>query len=437
MTAEIAVMNRLAVALAADSAVTIKTETGQKIYNTVNKLFSLSKYRPVGVMIYGSASFMDVPWETIIKVYRARLGRKSFTTLAGYADEFIGFLNRRNPMIPLSIQEQFYRQRVEAYYRAIRNDLENKVRDATAGGKAVANKNAREFASSVIHEHYGRWRKATRVASANADQERRLRRKYRALIIEARKQVFGTVPMGKKEVKELMDIAVMLCTRDLFSSDLSGVVIAGFGERDTFPGLVEYRVQDAVANRLKFAERQKTGTSFECGATITPFAQSEMVCTFMEGMDPFYGQMLSSYLPQLLEKVANCIVASFSSVSEKEKQMGMRQLGKAIPEAVRNFHEELSKHRNTRFVSPVLQAVAALPKDELAAMAESLVNLTSFKRRITTTPETVGGPIDVAVISKGDGFVWIRRKHYFQPELNPQFFATYNERQTKEATNGA
>ncbi len=39
--------------------------------------------------------------------------------------------------------------------------------------------------------------------------------------------------------------------------------------------------------------------------------------------------------------------------------------------------------------------------------------------------ETVGGPIDVVVISKGDGFVWIKRKHYFKPELNPHFFSNY------------
>jgi len=31
--------------------------------------------------------------------------------------------------------------------------------------------------------------------------------------------------------------------------------------------------------------------------------------------------------------------------------------------------------------------------------------------------ETVGGPIDVAVLSKGDGFVWIKRKSYFDPRL--------------------
>ena len=39
--------------------------------------------------------------------------------------------------------------------------------------------------------------------------------------------------------------------------------------------------------------------------------------------------------------------------------------------------------------------------------------------------ETVGGPIDVAVISKGDGFIWVNRKHYFEPDKNPQFFSRF------------
>ena len=72
-----------------------------------------------------------------------------------------------------------------------------------------------------------------------------------------------------------------------------------------------------------------------------------------------------------------------------------------------------------------------LPKDELAAMAESLVNLTVFKRKVSKTVETVGGPIDVAVISKGDGFIWVKRKHYFEAELNQHFFANYYNRSAK------
>jgi hypothetical protein len=44
---------------------------------------------------------------------------------------------------------------------------------------------------------------------------------------------------------------------------------------------------------------------------------------------------------------------------------------------------------------------------------------------MTDSLETVGGPIDVAVISKGDGLVWVKRKHYFPAELNQHFFSNY------------
>ncbi|HKT88489.1 MAG TPA: hypothetical protein VJQ59_08650, partial [Candidatus Sulfotelmatobacter sp.] len=91
MTAEIAILNRNAVAMAADSAVTLQLPGGQKIYNTVNKLFMLSKYRPVGIMVYGAGEFMRIPWETIIKMYRAELYDKRYDQLEEYASDFINF----------------------------------------------------------------------------------------------------------------------------------------------------------------------------------------------------------------------------------------------------------------------------------------------------------------------------------------------------------
>ncbi len=72
-----------------------------------------------------------------------------------------------------------------------------------------------------------------------------------------------------------------------------------------------------------------------------------------------------------------------------------------------------------------MDAVSTLSKEDLAEMAESLIYLTYLKRRITFAQESVGGPVDVAIISKGDGFIWIKRKHYFDPKLNSNFFKNY------------
>ena len=61
MTAEIALMNKSAIALAADSAVTIEGAGSNKVFNTANKLFTLSKHHPIGIMYYNSTEFGGVP----------------------------------------------------------------------------------------------------------------------------------------------------------------------------------------------------------------------------------------------------------------------------------------------------------------------------------------------------------------------------------------
>ena len=64
-------------------------------------------------------------------------------------------------------------------------------------------------------------------------------------------------------------------------------------------------------------------------------------------------------------------------------------------------------------------------ENDIPNMAESFVSLTSLVRRMSPMEETVGGPVDVVFISKGDGLIWMKRKHYFNPDLNAHFFANY------------
>jgi hypothetical protein len=93
----------------------------------------------------------------------------------------------------------------------------------------------------------------------------------------------------------------------------------------------------------------------------------------------------------------------------------------------REFLGDMDERQVALYLGPMLESVAALPKDELGVLAESLVNLTSLKQRVSIfDANTVGGAIDVAIISMGDGFVWVNRKHYFSPELNPAWHLTHS-----------
>src|SRR5277367_443103 len=126
MTAEIAVLNRNAVALAADSAVTLQLPEGPKIYHA-NKLFTLSKYRPVGVMIYGAADFMGVPWETIIKQYRSQLGTRGFPTVKDYAADLLSFVEGQRSFFPEECQRDACYELTRVWLHRLRTRLRKNV----------------------------------------------------------------------------------------------------------------------------------------------------------------------------------------------------------------------------------------------------------------------------------------------------------------------
>src|SRR5690606_11856334 len=89
MTSEVVLMNRQAVAMAADSAVTISGPQYLKTYQSVDKLFPLVDGQPVAVMIYNNAEIMSTPWETVISLYREAVRGKPLDTLEAYAEDFM------------------------------------------------------------------------------------------------------------------------------------------------------------------------------------------------------------------------------------------------------------------------------------------------------------------------------------------------------------
>lgn len=191
-------------------------------------------------------------------------------------------------------------------------------------------------------------------------------------------------------------------------------------KRSFAPGVLSFEVEGMVRGRLRYARSGEYVIGSDgTRASIVPFAQQEMIHSFMKGIDQSIERFLQKSTRIVIEKLLESIVQTLA----KEHPRLSARLGRAIEPASRKLLSDLFEQWQTqceRYWFPVVQIVSTLPKDELASMAEALVNLTKFRRRVTPAKETVGGPIDVAVITKGDGFVWIKRKHYFDPKLNPR-----------------
>lgn len=123
MTAEVAILNQQAVALAADSAVTIGGYNVPKIYPSANKLFTLSKYAPVGVMVYNSASFMGVPWEVIVKTSREHLGQRVFPRLEDYTEHLLHFIESNEAITPRDQEERYTKNLIQHLFEMLRRHV--------------------------------------------------------------------------------------------------------------------------------------------------------------------------------------------------------------------------------------------------------------------------------------------------------------------------
>ncbi|WP_304677384.1 hypothetical protein [Lactobacillus taiwanensis] len=95
MTAEVGIINQRGIALAADSAITMG---GSKVINSATKIFTLDSAHYVGIMIFGNADIMGIPWEVIIKSFREFVGNKTKGTVGDYVKSFLDYISSFKPL---------------------------------------------------------------------------------------------------------------------------------------------------------------------------------------------------------------------------------------------------------------------------------------------------------------------------------------------------
>ncbi len=422
MTAEVAILNREAVAIAADSAVTLGGPVG-KIYNTANKLFALSATEPVAVMVYGAGSFGPIPWDTVVKEYRHQLGAATHPTVQDYASAFVGYLSALVPHVP----ERLQRERVIMHALWELRMLQAAVRRAADRTDETGTPLNGEGLQAEVLEQINRRITDLRtgdyiegLSDQLADREIRAAiDDWSAFMIQG----FPELPRSA-EIQERALVLVRTSLRQAQQSPWSaGVVIAGFGEDQVFPALSHYLIDGVVADCVRARRLSGVSIGGEHSAGIYPFAQMDMVQTFMDGLHPEYRLALGNFVYDIVGLVVDHFsehVRSSMSATAHARLLG--EMGEARSAIALDFQDRLDRVLESEHAASIMSIVEHLPKEELADMAEALVNLTSLRRRVTPDAETVGGPIDVAVISKGDGLVWIKRKQYFLPELNPRYF---------------
>lgn len=418
MTAVAGILNKQGVAIAADSAVTISGPHNRKVYNSANKIFTLSKYHPVGIVIYNSAQLMGIPWEVLIKEYRKQLKKKSFPKLIDYKNDFFRWLHSKRYFLEdenndfLFYDYLFFSQTlVETFFK------ENRAQSTDLQKEII------QFISDYIKKEIPRHDKIESLKYLNKEKTIKC---LNSLSPELVKIISNDLKRRINFNFDFNEIGVHLAKayyeyliHDQFLQ-FTGLIFTGYGEDEIFPRLYPVNVSIVIDNMLRWHDDKygKAEISNKQNSCIRPFAQTDVINTILQGISPELNILSANVFKSFMNEFVNEINALGGI---PKSHLGSLNIDKYV----QRYQEQFDVIIKKRYVSPLMDAVAQLSKEDLAEMAESLVYITYLKRRFTMAEESVGGPVDIAVITKGDGFVWIKRKHYFDPELNQNFFKKY------------
>ena len=389
MTAELLIMNGNAIAMATDSAVTVGDI---KTFNGANKLFMLSNDPPMGIMIFGNSNFDDFPIEALIKEFKKESDFAELKNITNIQKEFVRFLSKVTPHTDfknlIDDNLEYYKEFLEENFESLTpEEFDNFI------NSYVPNDDLNFVSELDEFDNYD-WDLDDVIPDF-------------------------VLPEDKQDIYFILKMMFF----DNFIQG-TGVVIAGFNSEEMFPS---YMLFNLIANNNGVIENNilEDVSNYPEGI-ILPFAQTDVINAFMTGIDlemkklieDLFEGVFDDYLEALENYFSNDKHFSKSALDEINKKF---EKFKSYKSGMMDwFRDEIQRYQN-EFSQPIFYSVEALPNEELVDMCEELINITSLKRKVSSNLQSVGGEIDVALISKGDGFVWKKRKDVIDTNLNLHF----------------
>lgn len=406
-------MNSLSVVLAADSATTVEyygqNGAEKRYFKGANKIFQLSEAHSVGLMIYNSASLLSVPWEVTIKEFRKELADKSFNTVEGFADEFIQWVNASQRLFPDDIRRSGFVQQVGTSLIQIVFGFNKQRQEDEALDFST-------FLDTYVEE------KSTVVENSELSNEEivELTASTKNDVINEFEKWVGIVKVTdideatrEQAIEEATKQALNLLARE---NNYSGLIFAGFGDHSVFPELVSYSQCKLWGTKFVASGKKVEKVTHDIPAVLSAFAQSSMTDTFEVGLSfDVFTKMQETFAGELKSISVSLNELSGGTISDEK-------INELIGERLASSKDKIFDYARTEHSLPMRRVLGVLPVDEMAELAETLINLQSLKEKVTKPSETVGGPVDVAAITRSEGLVWIKRKHFFDADLNSRFF---------------
>jgi len=433
MTAIVGVLNSQGIAIAADSAVTVSGNNVKKVYNRSNKIFTLSKFYPVGIAIYNRADFMGIPLETLVKMYRKKLGENYFDTVNEYKLDFLEFLKQQmNKVSPELIKSSFFGFCSDSHWTIINNTvaaLTDRAAEIEQSEEAERIIIYHEVLNGIVEDYTQILSEYTQTNYINLTfeqycnhytEELKTIEDYIASEVGKHFQGFNINADHRSSIKTMLYALINI---EWIFEKHCGLVFIGFGEEEIYPSSHLVLAGQPIGDEFRFALLEPVKIiPGSLDSNILPYAQGDVTTTVLTGVDPNYKNEVKDSVKTTFQTVADKIDGIINDPDLAQ------QIRTAMDTISESLIQKMEDYQYTKITGPLLEILAHMGKEDMSELAESLVNITSLKRKFTSSDsadESVGGPVDVAIITKGDGFIWMKRKHYFSLENNQAFQDKY------------
>lgn len=395
MSAGICLLNRSGIVMAADSAVTIGDN--KSVYNSADKVYQISDKYPVGALMYQSMNFMNIPIDLILRKFSKHIKREK-SKLLDYLEEFKVFLIKEKGLFRFQSNEfRFF----ASYYHEVANRFRIALKDKAAKKISEVNRQLTD------DEHYQNSEESLEEIKSDINQIKNVENfDIRDYFNEKYKGDFET--LFKNEFKVLKDeqyenLISILCDliHKQFGIEYTGLTFAGFGKDEIFPSAIHIKMYGIIDDKLKYVLIGEHQISELKTSDIITLAQQDVMQQFIFGTnDKTFGdvkRIVNETIKSKIKESHEPIILANQPVLLNT----FKDLGKEVLELLFNgIHKD--------FYKPIHDSVSFLPTNELCLLAEEMINMTSLRRKIILDnySGTVGGPVDIAIINKIDGFRW-------------------------------
>jgi hypothetical protein len=405
VTAQINILNKVASVVASDSAASFISTS--KVINSADKIFSLGHSIPVALLINSSAAFCDVPWEKIMGIYAKEINGIELPTMRDYAVKLIDIIEHTKFLTAYNRHLYF----MNGWCAEIVNYLYGEYKKSGAD---------KDKFDAFLNSKAKTWEKNYLIVPGNLLPE--IENSIRDYLNQVSFLVqYENAVFVKTFYANLLNLMVALFTKAVSGYAYSQIIVTGFGATEFFPSAYAISVQGIfeghVRHDIRYTYKIDTYEDKERQQSwILKFAQYEGAALFLEGISPDLSNYFYKNLTVSNNTLLNYILShsKLNTLSQEDKQKVLSDGSAFIKKIEQEIKRDTASYQYDNYTGPISNMAAYMNIDEMIQLAETLVNLTSLKLQFAINKrETVGGPIDVAVLTKENGFEWANKKSHF------------------------